>query len=185
MTPRQRLEILLDHYRDVLEGARDRSAGCSREGCRLAPRDRWLCQVYGCADAEGVLALMNRDWNHASYQQLERLLGRMREDAPRLAWNLLRRFLHYHEVRRAWCRKCGFHPPGHVGRVHAHPPGKSVTLVARVKREHGTADLAAVERAIDWLLERWEGEVELPPGVAEIERERALRAAAGVAGRRT
>lgn len=154
MTRRDRIVTLLEHYRDVLEGL--------HEGSR----------------PDEVLALMCRAWNHSSYQQLERLLARLRAEEPRLARHLLRYHLDYREVRRAWCRRCGDWPAAHIGRVHARckAKGRSTTLVPRVVRfPPDDVVSSAVEDATDWLVERWVGEPDIPEDVHAIERERALR----------
>jgi hypothetical protein len=151
---------LLEHYRDVLEG------------------------IYDRGQADDILALMCRAWNSPAYQTLERLLERMKHERPWLRAHLLRRYLHFQEVRRAYCRKCGLHPPVKVGSVHRHPPGRSVTLtpvVARVTPDDVSE--AEVERAIDWLVANWPEHavpIIVPDDVHAIERERALRPAAVV-----
>jgi len=172
MTRREQILVLLEHYRDVLEGLTDRTPRCSGR-CGEA-----ICERFGCAD-EGVLALMCRAWNHASYQQLERLRGELARVEPRLNAHLMGRFYGYFERRVAWCRKCGQHLPAKkVGTVHSRCriKGRTVTLsphVERVVSERVRAFLVA--EAVDWLESHWRGEVVIPPDVDAIERERKLR----------
>lgn len=151
---RTAIETLLHHYRDVLEGIPDREHRSSDE----------------------LLALMCPAWNHPSYRQLEKLLARM----PRRLRQALRvRYERYSERRVAWCKRCGEHPARDVGSVHRHPPGRSVSLRPRLVRVlPRDDDPAAVESALDWLLEHWVGRVDLPRSVFEIEAERRLRDAA-------
>lgn len=133
--------MLLEHYRDVQPGLVDTEPGA----------------------ADGHALLASGPWKHHSYQQLERLLTTMRRVEPRLARHLLRRYLDYREVRRAWCRKCGYHASAATGRIHLHPPGRSVTLLPVVVR-FAPDDVreAQVAHGIDWLASRWRGEVDLP-----------------------
>ena len=177
MTRRDRILVLLEHYRDVLEGIGDSEPGCSGD-CSLDDKDRWLCEHYGCAD-ERVLALMCRAYNHSSYRQLERLLRLMWERWPRSYVQIQARFVRYSERRVAWCRKCGKTLPAHkIGTVHGRCriKGRLVTLEPRVERVPAVGvDPARVTDAVDWLEQHWQGVAEIPPDVAQIERERELR----------
>lgn len=158
MTPRERIAILLHHYRDVCEGIYTNPAGEDDVG-------RFL---------------MCRTWNEPPYQQLERLLREMHQTEPRLRQALRVRYERYSERRVAWCRKCGSHPADHVGRVHAHPPGRAVALKPRVVRSYTRDDRPElVARAEMWLEERFpEFKLYLPSVIMEIEAERSLRDAA-------
>ena len=156
ISTRDHITTLLDHYRDVLEG------------------------IYDRGKADDILALMCESWNHPSYQTLEALLERMKHERPWPRAHLLRRYLHFHEVRRAYCRKCGTHPAKAIGSVHRHPPGRSVTLVAVTARvTPDDVSEAEVSHALDWLEASWPADVPLviPEDVHAIERERSLRAA--------
>jgi len=145
---------LLHHYRDVLEGIPDGEHNRS----------------------DDLLALMCRAWNHPSYQRLETLLAEM-PGSLRAAVRV--RFERYSEVRVAWCRKCGQHPAWHVGRVHSHPPGRSVVLRPRVVRVmHPSDSPQRVALALEWLAGNWRRPLDLPKAILEIESERKLREAA-------
>ena len=145
MTPRDRIAILLHHYRDVCEGIGG-----------IQPR------------GDDVLALMCEEWNHESYQQLERLLRVMHERWPLLRQALRVRYERYSEHRIAWCVKCGAHPAGHEGRIHSHPPARSITLVPKVVRVYSQDDRpTVVDDAIAWLERHWRGEVDLPKAIIE------------------
>lgn len=177
MTKRDRIIVLLEFYPDVLEGLREPGSHCSRGGCRMPPRDRWLCAAHGCSD-EGVLALMCAAWNHPSYQELERLRRLLRERWPELSAWLVAGYLRFFERRVAVCAKCGIHPAAAIGSVHRHPPGRSVRLVGHVVRVGKLSDYRRVADAVDWLEAHWRGEAELPRDVAVIESQRRLRGVA-------
>ena len=153
MTPRDRIAVLLHHYRDVCEGI----AGIEPAG-------------------DDVLALMCEEWNHSSYQQLERLLVVMHDRWPRMRQAVRTHYERYSEHRIAWCRRCGAHPVANEGRIHLHPPGRSVTLVAKVVRVYPSNDnLLAIQDALDWLENHWAGEVDLPKAVMDYTSSVALR----------
>lgn len=163
MNPDQLIPILLHHYRDVCEG------------------------IYRDPQGEDDVGkdLMCATWNHPAYQELERLLAIMHERWPRLRQALRQRFERYEELRVAWCKRCGAHPAWHVGRIHSHPPGRSIALRPRVVRVYAE-DARYVDDAIAFLEEHWqdvysiryrETSLVLPKLVAEIEAERSLRAA--------
>lgn len=180
MNQRQRIELLLEHYREVLEGVQehdDERDPCAVE-CSLADRDKWLCVRYGCA-SQGVIAAMCAAWNAPAYQRLEKLLRLMRERWPREYQAVRLRYLDYVEVRAAWCRRCGWHPATSIGRVHAHPPTRSVTLVPKVRRTFADElDGRALTDAVEWLDRRWGDDLcVLPKEVIEIETTRMKLAA--------
>jgi len=153
---RTAIETLLTHYRDVLEGIPDREHRRS----------------------DDLLALMCPAWNHRSYRQLERLLEQLKAERPKLHAKLVTRFLRFSERRVAYCRRCGEHPSSDVGKVHAHPPGRSITLRSKMLRVlPRNDDPAGVSLAIAWLEQRWSGRADLPKAVFEIEAEQRLRAA--------
>jgi hypothetical protein len=156
LTRRDRITILLEYLIDVREG--------------LPEKER----VRG----DEMIALMCEAWNSPAYQELERLLPHLRSSERSLYWHLCERFLRYGEVRKAWCRKCGYHHAGQVGQIHRHPPGRAITLQPRVIR---TVDYAVdddkVSLGIAWLEERYRGEAALPKAVLMCESERRLRVA--------
>ena len=153
MTPRDRIAVLLHHYRDVCEGI----AGIEPRG-------------------DDVLALMCEEWNHASYQQLERLLVVMHERWARMRQALRTHYERYSEHRIAWCRKCGAHPANHEGRIHLHPPGRSITLTPKVVRVFPRDDKPTiVDDSLDWLERHWRGEVDLPSAIIQYTAAEALR----------
>ena len=157
MTAHDRVRILLEYLVEVREGIRETKF--RRDG--------------------EYLDLMCQAWNEPAYQELERLLPLLRWADPSLYWHVCERWLRYGEVRRAWCRKCGPHPAHHSGRVHAHPPGKAVTLVPRIVRSwHPDMDPKIAERGVEWLASHFRVEPELPKLVMQIEGERLLREAA-------
>lgn len=155
MTPRDRIAILLHHYRDVCEGIPTNK-----------PR------------GDDLIIGMCEEWNHASYQQLERLLRVM---PPKMRAALRARYERYTEHRIAWCRKCGAHPAAHAvlgakGNIHRHPPGRSITLQAKVVRVFPRDDdPAQVGEALGWLELHWAGEVDLPKAIIEHTAAVALR----------
>jgi len=150
LTRRERIATLLEFFRDVEEGFADRAHSDDR--------------VIG----------MCRAWNHSSYVQLRRLLPELASAEPVAYWNLAERYTRWAETRRvAWCRKCGPHPPEHVGSHHKHGRGRLVRLVA--KTEYVTSKAvrpAEVGRAIDWLEARWAGDATLPSEVLANHTER-------------
>ena len=153
---KESIAVLLEHYRDVLDGIPDREHRGS----------------------DDLLALMCPAWNHRSYQQLERRLRDLKAERPKLHAKLETRYLRYTERRVAWCKRCGEHPASHVGNVHRHPPGRSVSLKPKMLRVlPRNDDPAGVAQALDWLEARWVGRADLPKAVFEIESERRLRAA--------
>ena len=154
MTTRDRITVLLEYLLDVREGLPERERGRSDE----------------------LLALMCKAWNSAPYQELERLLPLLRQAEPELYWHLAERWLRYGEARRAWCRKCGFHPAAEIGKIHAHPPGRAVALRPVIERSwHPRMDPRLAERGVDWLLQHFRLEPELPKAVIVCEAERRLR----------
>jgi hypothetical protein len=121
---------------------------------------------------------MCKAWNSPPYQELERLLPLMRGAEPLAYWHLSERWLRYGEVRRAWCRKCGSHPATEIGKIHAHRPGRSVTLRPLIERSwHPHMDPHIAERGVDWLTQhfRLDPKFELPKAVLIVESERRLR----------
>src|SRR3972149_4076254 len=128
LTRRDQIAVLLHHYRVVCEGI----PGIEEP------------------DDEDMLALMCEEWNHPSYQQLERLLRVMGERWPELRGTLRQRYERYSERQAAWCRRCGEHPVSHVGRYHAHPPGRSVPRCPRIVR-WDVADPSRISQALEWL----------------------------------
>jgi hypothetical protein len=157
-TQRPRIEILLNHYRDVLEGLPDRE--------------------HPLGD-DGILALMCPAWNSPAYQQLEHLLRVLHERFPRQRQALRVRHERYTERKVAYCRKCGVHPWKAIGSVHSHPPGRSIALYPKMLRVlPGDDNPRRVEEAIEWLCRHWRGQIVIPKSVAAIEAERLLREAA-------
>ena len=162
MTRHDRILVLLEHYRDVLEGLRDRQS------------------------SDGYLVIgMCRAWNHASYQELERLLPLLRERMPRLHDAVVTRYLGYFERRVGWCRKCeATLSTSRLGKAHGTPAGycrlKGVLVMVepRVVRIGGEGRDADLRNAVEWLERHWRGEVEIPADVQAVESERKLRAVA-------
>lgn len=162
MNRREQIERLLWHYRDVCEG------------------------IYDDVDGTGEpTSFMCVAWNHPAYQELERLLHVMHERWPRLRQAVRVRYERYSEKRVAWCKKCGAHPAWHSGRVHRHPPGRSIALKPHVVRIYSADDSALlVDDATDWLVAHWretydhrlrETSLVLPKTIASMEAERELR----------
>lgn len=186
-----KIEKLLHHYRDVLDGLRDAKGTdpCS-DGCSLDPKDQHLCRRFGCANP-GVLAMMSEAWNHPSYQRLEHLLRVMGERFPGLRVALRDRYERFSERIIAVCPKCGFKAPAvmanqedkqhHVtltaaGKLYCRKNGILVTFERKHERVPPSSDNPKkVDDALEWLTRHWSGAVELPAAVAEIEAERELR----------
>lgn len=151
MTSRERITVLLHHYRDVCEGIPE-----------AGPRP------------DEVLALMGREWNHPSYQRLERLLVVMHERWPRHRQALRARYERYSERRVAFCVVCeAVEPSSEIGRPHLKTRvagakqlcrigAKAPDMLPRVVRTPSGGDAKLVEEAIEWLERSWGGEVELP-----------------------
>ena len=130
MTRRDRITLLLEYLVDVREGLPDKEPEHGDE----------------------LIALMCKAWNTPAYQELERLLPYLRDADRQAYWHLSERFLRYGERRVAWCRRCGFHPAAQAGKLHAHPPGRSVTLQPKVVRVVNYAvSEPCVMRGLDWL----------------------------------
>ena len=137
-----------------------------------------MCEGIAGTEPRGddVLALMCEEWNHASYQQLERLLTLMHQRWPWMRQAVRARFERYSEHRIAWCAKCGAHPSAKEGSIHLHPPGRSVTLTAKVVRVlPQDDDPARIGDALDWLERHWKGEVDLPEAIMAYTAAVALR----------
>lgn len=179
---RERVLTLLEFYRDVLEGLRERGPVCVGPPDVCGERD---CRRLGvCVESDNVLAMMCEAYNHPSYRELERLLGVLRVREPLLWRALWQRFVGYVERRRARCAVCGDHPASAVGKVHrgCRRKGRTVTLRAVTVREFPPGfDAAAAERAVDWLVESWRGPVVVPPDVLQVVSERELRRLRGAA----
>lgn len=157
MTTRERITVLLEYLVDVREGLPEKERSRSDE----------------------MLALMCEAWNSPPYQELERLLPLMRWAEPRNYWHLAERWLRYGEARRAWCRRCGLHHASEIGKIHVHPPGRSVTLQPRIERTwHPAMDPHLADRGVEWLERHFRVEPELPKAVLVCESERRLRAVA-------
>lgn len=198
VTDRDRIIVLLECYPDVQPGLVDTDGGtCSRPPSLCPEPD---CARFGCIEAASFGLAANGPWKHSSYRQLERLLARMRREEPRLARHLLRRYLSFHEVRRAYCRVCGrTEPPGVLydergkltgaGHVRAIVTGKRIwcrlggrivpmlPVVMRFPPEDVSE--VAVEDAIDWLCTRWKGAVDLPKELVHHARPRTCATVSG------
>lgn len=166
MTRRERIELLLKHYQAVCEG---------------------LPGIEEPDDSD-VLALMCEEWNHASYQQLERLLKVMHERWPRHRQAIRVRFERYEERRVAYCRVCGkTAPAGLIGEPHVRGTvagkklycrvgTKLVDMILRIERvEYG--DPLLVVEAVEWLDRHWRGEADVPEAILRFEHERLATAA--------
>ena len=143
LTRRERIEVLLDNYVDVLNGLRDRGG-----------------------DGEH-LPLMCRPWNkpRLGYPELERLRLRMREEEPTLYWHLRERYMDYstRQVRICASPTCTVTYPSWI-RINFHTHGRRhVPLISGVRRIYSPrVEKRVLELAIDWLDAQWQGGVFLP-----------------------
>ena len=168
MTDRDRIVVLLDHYQAVCEGIPTGGIG---------------------DDDDGVLALMCREWNHPSYQRLERLLVVMHERWPRMRAAVRERFERYSERRVAYCVVChATEPASSIGEPHLRTRvagakllcrigAKAPDMVPRIVRSHGLFEGQLVEDAVDWLERTWGQPVELPVTLIGFGRDHVSRAA--------
>lgn len=159
MTRRDRIVLLLEHYRDVLHGLDEHGPD----------------SVHVHGDWDRLIPAMCEAWNSPAYQQLERLLAVMRERWPRLWLHLRKRYLDYDEVYSGWCKRCGWHPSTAIGKNHSHPPGRSITVAPRIRRVL-PVDLSEPELAdgLEWLERHWSGACEIPEEIMRIEAQRRL-----------
>lgn len=137
---RERIVVLLENYNDVEAGLRD-SRG----------------------DGEHM-PLMCAAWNHPSYQELDRLLGVMREQRAHLYWNLSETYFRSTKRRVLQCPRCKGVVPTWFSGGHFHKHGNSnVAIVPKVVAViHKNVRTGHVEQAIAWLDEQWHGEIFLP-----------------------
>lgn len=166
MTRRDRIELLLKHYRAVVEGI----PGIEEP------------------DDDGLLALMCEEWNHPSYQQLERLLNVMHERWPRHRQALRVRFERYDERRVAMCLVCGrTEHAAHIGKAHVRGSvagaklrcklgARTPDMVERIVRVESGDELLVIE-GLEWLDRHWLGEADLPTTIIRFEHERLSVAA--------
>jgi hypothetical protein len=186
MNRRERIVTLLEHYADVVEGLRDRGDG-QPDACSVPCKD-WerLCSHFGCAQADGgVLAMMNRAWNHPSYRELERLRVALRHQEPSLYWHLAQTYFFAPVQVRLVCphcwdtlRKRGESWPAHSSQLtHHHPSKGRIPLVPRsVRRVSQAVEPESVEEAIEWLDDRWVGDVFVPDDVLSVMRREEVAA---------
>lgn len=115
------------------------------------------------------LPLMSRVWNHQSYRELDRLLGRMRFDAQRLYWHLAETYFRSTQRRVLQCPRCRGVMPSWQS-VHFHKHGHSnVAVVPAVVRVRKTGvDDELVNAAVAWLEAEWRGEVFLPDELVAV-----------------
>ncbi len=147
LTRRERIVVLLEHYQDALPGL---------------VRGEWQ-------SGEGHALLADEVWNHASYQQLERLRVRLRDEAPRPYWHLAETYFRAGRRRVASCPRCERQaPPGRVGELcnHGKQHAKTVAMVPRVVRAISAAVRPEeVGLGITWLDHNWRGDPSLPPAL--------------------
>jgi hypothetical protein len=105
-----------------------------------------------------------RAWNAPSYQEIERLLQLLSDDARPLYRAVVGLYVYPRFVRRAVCPKCrAVKPPTLVGELHIHQNRKSATFIARMVRVPlYPVEQCDVVRAIVWLDEHWRGGVFVP-----------------------
>jgi len=140
VTRRERIVVLLDNYTDVEAGLRDRRG-------------------------EDVLhlPLMCAAWNHPSYRELDRLLGRLKDERHRLYWHLSHAYFHARLRRVKVCPRCrAVMPSWHSANFHKHGHS-NVAVVPKVVRvlDPNVLD-ERVEAAVTWLDEQWHGEPYVP-----------------------
>lgn len=166
MTRRERIELLLKHYQAVLEG------------------------IPGIAepDDDDLLALMCEEWNHPSYQQLERLLYVMHQRWPRHRQALRVRYERYEERRVAFCTVCGRTEHAEfIGRTHVRGAvagaklrcklgAQTPDMVERIVRIEGGDPLLVIE-AVEWLERHWRGDAIVPATILRYEHDRLAVAA--------
>jgi hypothetical protein len=138
---REAIRVLLEHLEDVRAGLRDGSS----------------------ADAIH-LPLMCTAWNSPSYRELERLLPLLRSERPDLAWHLRATFFAPRKRVLACANPtCGWTTNAWAS-VNFHTHGRRhVAVVPKMIRVVGPdVRPKLVDAAIEWLDERWRGEVFLP-----------------------
>ena len=137
---RELIVVLLDNYVDVeAQGMRDQRG-----------------------DGEH-LPLMSRCWNHPSYRELDRLLGRMKDERTHLYWHLAETYFRATHRRVLQCPRCrGVMPAWSSVSFHKHGHS-SVAVVPKVIRvvQVGVR-VPVVEDGVTWLERNWQGEVFLP-----------------------
>ena len=158
MTRRDRITLLLEHYQAVMEG---------------------LPGIEEPDDSD-VLALMCEEWNHPSYQQLERLLRVMHERWPVLRVALRMRYERYSERRVAWCPKCGVtEPAARIGSAHKNPcrdrRNHLVDMSVRIVRS--SPQVRHETEAVDWLDRHWRGDAAVPDAILRYHSLEQLRVA--------
>ena len=145
----ERIRILLDNYVDVeAQGLRD-----------------------GMGQGGEHLPLMSRAWNHQSYAELDRLLGRMRDEVRSLYWQLSQVYFYAGTRRVLACAnpRCEVtYPSWHDIAFHRHGH-RHVQLVPKVVRTiNPCVDRVQVSVAIGWLEGNWRGEVFLPDELVHL-----------------
>ena len=138
---RERIVVLLENYVDVEAGLRDQRGDGER------------------------LPLMCRPWNSPKegYPELDRQLGVMRTEQPRLYWHLAETYFRATQRRVLECPRCrGVVPTWSTTNFHKHSHS-NVAVVPRVIRVtvQGVRT-QSVDAAIDWLEQHWRGAVFLP-----------------------
>jgi hypothetical protein len=136
LTRRERIVVLLDNYSDVEAGLRDRRGEDALH-----------------------LPLMCAAWNHPSYRELDRLLGRLKDERHRVYWHLSHAYFHARLRRVKVCPRCrAVLPSWHSANFHKH--GHTNVAVVRVLDPKVLDE--RVEAAVTWLDEQWHGEPYVP-----------------------
>jgi hypothetical protein len=168
MTNRDRIVTLLEHYQAVCEGIPNGNEP---------------------GDDDGVLALMCVEWNHDSYQRLERLLAIMQQRWPKMRQALRERYERYSERRVAYCPVCKqIDDARFIGEPHlrgtvagakllCRTGAKAPDMIPRIHRVESRRFGYLLADAIDWLERSWGGDVELPATLIGYGRDHVVRAA--------
>lgn len=134
MTRQERIILLLENYVDVVNGLRDR---------------------LGTGEH---IPLMCRAWNspRLGYPELERLRLSLRESEPALYWHLAETYFRPERRLVLQCPRCrGVMPSWSSVNFHTHGH-QNVAIVPRVlKVVDPKVKREEVERAIQWLDEKW------------------------------
>lgn len=168
MTNRDRIVTLLEHYQAVCEGI----------------------QTGTEPDADDdLIALMCLEWNHPSYQRLEKLLAIMHQRWPKMRQSLRERYERYAERRVAYCSVCKtIEPASMIGEPHLRATvagakllcrigAKAPDMLPRIHRVESHVFAYLLSDSIDWLERNWGGEVELPVALIGFGRDHVVRAA--------
>lgn len=144
------LTLLLTHYNDVEDALRGPS-GVKGDG--------------------GAGPSMSQEWNHRSYQELERCLKLMRNEAPWLWWDVRERFLNYQTCRiRVPVTRSAKGPRPQL------PPNTEEIAPVELDTKHGVylvrrwaehVNPANVTAGLEWISTEFHGEPFLPDAFLE------------------